>query len=60
MEAIYAYKSKRVERMIKDNQAAMRDQMELGGEVEDYLRKQMRLEGIKREINKHLGRTVLH
>lgn len=60
LEAIYAYKSKRVERMIKENQVAMRDHMNLDGEIEEYLIKQMRLEGLKKDINKYLGRTVLH
>lgn len=60
IEAIYAYKSKRVERMIKENQEAMRDQLNLGSDVEEHLKRQMKLEGIKKEINRMLGRTVLH
>jgi molecular chaperone DnaK (HSP70) len=60
MEAIYAYKSKRVERMIKECQQMLKDAMELGGDVEEFLRKQIKLEEVKREINRVLGRTVLH
>ncbi|MCO4806333.1 MAG: DNA primase [Flavobacteriales bacterium] len=60
IEGIYAYKSKRVERMIKENQQIMKDQMTLGGDVEEHLKKQIKLEEIKREINRMLGRTVLH
>ena len=39
IEGIYAYKSKRVERMIKENQQIMKDQMTLGGDVEEHLKK---------------------
>lgn len=60
IEAIYAYKSKRIERMIRDNQQLLHDTMKLGGEVDPHLEKQMTLERIKKEINAKLGRTVLH
>ena len=60
IEAIYAYKSKRIGRMIKDNQQLLHDTMKLGGEVDPHLEKQMTLERIKKEINAKLGRTVLH
>ncbi|MEZ4721519.1 MAG: DNA primase [Flavobacteriales bacterium] len=60
IEAIYAYKSKRVERMIKENQQLMKDHSALGGDVDSFLAKQIKLEAIKKEINKTLGRTVLH
>ena len=51
IEAIYAYKSKRIERMIRDNQQLLHDTMKLGGEVDPHLEKQMTLERIKKEIN---------
>jgi DNA primase len=60
IEAIYVYKSKRIERMIRDNQQLLHDTMKLGGEVDPHLEKQMTLERIKKEINAKLGRTVLH
>ena len=60
MEAIYAYKSKRVERMIKETQQMLKDAMLIGGDMEVYLKKQLKLEEVKREINRVLGRTVLH
>jgi DNA primase len=60
MEAIYAYKSKRVERMIKETQQMLKDAMIIGGDIEIYLKKQIKLEEVKREINSVLGRTVLH
>lgn len=60
VEAIYAYKSKRLERMIKDNQQRMKEQVALGADPEEFLVRQLKLEEIKREINKTLGRTVLH
>ena len=60
IEAIYVYKSKRIERMIRDNQQLLHDTMKLGGEVNPHLEKQMTLERIKKEINAKLGRTVLH
>lgn len=60
IEAIYAYKSKRVERMIKDNQRLLKDKAALGGDIEEFMRRQIKLEEVKREINKKLGRTVLH
>jgi len=60
MEAIYAYKSKRVERMIKETQQMLKDAMIIGGDIEIYLKKQIKLEEVKREINRVLGRTVLH
>ncbi|MDB9709020.1 hypothetical protein OAB13_03880, partial [Salibacteraceae bacterium] len=60
IESLFAYKSKRVERMIRDNQAAMKDSTTLGSDPTPFLEKQMKLESIKREINKTLGRTVLH
>lgn len=60
LESIYAYKSKRIERMIKQNQQLMRDQVALGADEVQFLKKQLKLEAIKREINKSLGRTVLH
>ncbi|MEX2596450.1 MAG: DNA primase [Salibacteraceae bacterium] len=59
-ESVYAYKSKRVERMIKENQTALREQDALDGDPMPFLEKQMKLEKIKKEINKSLGRTVLH
>lgn len=59
-EAIYAYKSKRVERMIRDTQEMMRDKAKLGGDIEPFLLKQIKLESLKRKINEVLGRTVLH
>lgn len=60
IESIYAYKSKRVERMIRENQLAMKDSSALGADPTPYLETQIKLETIKREINKTLGRTVLH
>jgi DNA primase len=60
VEALYAYKSKRVERMIKQNQEAMKEQAAAGADPMPFLEQQVRLEGLKREINKTLGRTVLH
>lgn len=60
IESIYAYKSKRVERMIRENQLAMKDSSALGADPTPYLETQINLETIKREINKTLGRTVLH
>jgi len=60
IESLFAYKSKRVERMIRENQAAMKESSILGSDPTPFLEKQMKLEAIKREINKTLGRTVLH
>jgi hypothetical protein len=59
-EGIYAYKSKRVERMIRENQQMLKDQVTLGGDGIEFLEKQLQLEGLKRKINEKLGRTVLH
>lgn len=59
-ESIYAYKSKRVERMITANQDEMKLAFEKGEDPMPFLKKQMKLEGVKKEINKNLGRTVLH
>lgn len=60
LESIYAYKSKRVERMIKDNQEAMKEADKQQHDPTPFLEKQLKLERIKREINRSLGRTVLH
>ncbi len=60
LASIYSYKSKRVDRMIKENQQLMKDQETLGADVEELLIRQIQLEGIKKEINKNLGRTVIH
>ncbi|MEQ9188423.1 MAG: DNA primase [Cryomorphaceae bacterium] len=60
LESIYAYKDKRVKRMLKENQEALKEQTLLGADAEQFLMRQMKLESIKREINKKLGRTVLH
>lgn len=59
-EAIYAYKSKRVERMIAQNQKQMKEAFEKGEDPTPFLKKQLKLEAVKKEINKSLGRTVLH
>ena len=60
IESIYAYKSKRIERMIKNNQELMKDQVLLGADPDDFLITQMKLEEVKLQINKTLGRTILH
>ena len=60
MEAMYAYKDKQVQRMLKENQEAMKEQATVGGDASPFLMRQMRLEGLKRKINQKLGRTVLH
>ena len=60
LESIYAYKDKRVKRMLKENQEALKEQTLLGADATQFLMRQMKLESIKREINKKLGRTVLH
>jgi DNA primase len=59
-ESIYAYKSKRIERMITGNQDEMKTAFEKGEDPMPFLKKQMKLENVKKEINKSLGRTVLH
>lgn len=60
LESIYAYKSKRVERMIKENQEALKAAEKEQQDTLPFLQKQLKLERIKREINRSLGRTVLH
>jgi len=60
LESIYAYKSKRVERMIKANQEALKNLSSPEDDPTPFLQKQLKLEQIKRDINQTLGRTVLH
>ena len=60
LEAIYAYKSKRIERMIKTNQEDLKRADEEDIDPTTFLKKQLKLERIKRDINQSLGRTVLH
>ncbi|GAB4375006.1 MAG: DNA primase [Salibacteraceae bacterium] len=58
-ESIHAFKSKRVERMIKTLQEKIPKTSD-EEEVKELLKQQLRLEQIKKEINNRLGRTILH
>jgi hypothetical protein len=46
--------------MLKENQELMKNQALLGGDPAPFLKRQLKLEKIKLEINRSLGRTVLH
>lgn len=58
--AIYAYKSKRIIRLIRENQARLKSAVENGEDPMPYLELQKKYEQIKRTINDSLGRTILH
>jgi len=60
VESLYAYKAKRLEKMIRENQEALKEQSTLGADPRPFMERQMKLDQIKREINKALQRTVLH
>jgi hypothetical protein len=46
--------------MIKTNQEDLKRADEENSDPTPYLKKQLKLERIKRDINQSLGRTVLH
>jgi len=58
--SVYSYKSKRIDRMIRENQTAMKDSITLGSDPTEYLERQIQYEQIKRRIGETLGRIVLH
>lgn len=59
LASVNSYKSRRVERMIKEQQQLLKDRETLGGDIEDILVRLMKLNSLKRAINEPMGRVVI-